>query len=103
MCSLDDPKPHAEIQCSTYSDCQSISWSAPFLMAQRLRSANTTTSSTFGSASFAASSTSALANFLVLDYTSQGLHTMVSPVTWLHSYSCFTACLESQRDHLSAV
>ncbi|KAG1170649.1 hypothetical protein G6F70_005379 [Rhizopus microsporus] len=28
MYSLDNLKPHAEIQCSTYSDCQGPSWSA---------------------------------------------------------------------------
>ncbi|ORE11621.1 hypothetical protein BCV72DRAFT_300909 [Rhizopus microsporus var. microsporus] len=43
-CSLDNPKPYAEIQCSTYSDCQAMP-------------------SVFGSASFAASSTSILTNF----------------------------------------
>ncbi|CEG76846.1 hypothetical protein RMATCC62417_11683 [Rhizopus microsporus] len=60
MCSLDNPKPHAEIQYSTYSNCQDPSWSATLLMAQRRRSANTTTSSSFSSTSFAASSTSIL-------------------------------------------
>ena len=72
-------------------------------MAQRLWSAYTTVPSAFGSAWFAASSTSVLANFLVPDYTSYGRHTIISPVTWLHPYSCLTAYLESQRDHLSTV
>ncbi|CEG83793.1 hypothetical protein RMATCC62417_17666 [Rhizopus microsporus] len=103
MCSLDNPKPHAEIQCSTYSNCQDPSWSATLLMAQRHRSANITTSSAFGSTSFAASSTAALANFLVPDDTFQCLHTMVSPAAWLHPNGCFIACLESQRDRLSTV